>query len=265
MKFVDVHSHISFPAFDKDRAEVLLRMQKAQVAAITVGVDLESSKAAVSLAEKEDSIYATVGLHPNNTSEENFTPSDYEKLVSHSKTVAIGECGLDYYRNDPDDALVKKQQQDAFVGQIDFALAADMPLMLHCRPSKGSMDAYEEVLGILRSYANKQGEKLRGDVHFFVGTKNIAERFITLGFTLSFTGVVTFTRDYDDVIKYVPADMILSETDAPYVAPVPHRGKRNESTYVVQVVEQLAHIRGVSLEPFKLQLVQNAERVFGFT
>lgn len=264
-EYIDVHSHISFSEFDEDRAEVLLRMQEARVVAITVGVDLETSKAAVSLAEKEDFIYATVGMHPNKTSGGGFVQGDYEKLITHSKVLAVGECGLDYYRNDPDDALVKKQQRDAFLAQIDFALVSDKPLMLHCRPSKGSMNAYEEVLDMLRPCAKSNGEKLRGDVHFFVGTEEIAKGFLELGFTLSFTGVVTFTREYDAVIRYVPADMILSETDAPYVAPVPNRGKRNESAYVVQVVEQLAHIRGVSLESFKLQLVQNAKRVFGIT
>lgn len=264
MKYIDVHSHISFPAYDKDRGEVLKRMQRENVGAITVGVDLESSHSAVSLADKEDALYATVGLHPNNTSSESFTPEDYKKLASHPKTVAIGECGLDYYRNDPDDAHVKKQQRDAFAAQIDFALAADMPLMLHCRPSKGSMDAYEETLSILKSYTAAHGEKLRGDTHFFVGTKDIASQFIALNFTLSFTGVVTFAGDYDEVIKYVPSDMILSETDAPYVTPEPHRGKRNEPTYVVNVVERLAQIRDVSLEPFKSQLMKNAKRVFSF-
>lgn len=263
-EFVDIHSHISFSAYDDDREVVLKRMRDAGVSAVTVGVDLKSSEQAVELAEKEKCVFATVGLHPNNSVEESFDAGSYEDLVDKKYVVAIGECGLDYYRNDAGDLLVKRRQQDAFAAQIDFALAYDKPLMLHCRPSKKSMNAYEEVLSMLRPYAKSHGEKLRGDVHFFVGTERIAKGFLDLGFTLSFTGVVTFTRDYDEVIRYVPEDMLLSETDAPYVSPEPYRGKRNEPSHVVYVVEQLAHIRGVSLESLAPQLLQNAKRVFGF-
>ena len=263
-EFVDIHSHINFSAYDEDRGEVIKRMQDAHVAAITVGVDLKSSEQAVELAEKEKHIFATIGLHPNNSAEESFDAGSYKDLVNKKSVVAVGECGLDYYRNDADDPLVKKRQQDAFAAQIDFALTHNKPLMLHCRPSKKSMNAYEEVLDILRSCAKSNGEKLRGDVHFFVGTEKIAKGFLDLGFTLSFTGVITFARDYDAVIRYVPADMILSETDSPYVSPEPYRGKRNEPAYVIEVVKQLASIRGVSSESLAPQLLQNAKRVFGF-
>ena len=263
-EFVDIHSHISFSAYDDDREVVLKRMRDAGVSAVTVGVDLKSSEQAVELAEKEKCVFATVGLHPNNSAEEAFEADSYEDLVNKKYVVAVGECGLDYYRNDPSDSSVKRKQKKVFEAQIDFALKHDKPLMLHCRPSKKSMNAYEEVLDILRPCAKSNGEKLRGDVHFFVGTEEIAKGFLELGFTLSFTGVITFARDYDAVIRYVPADMLLSETDAPYVAPEPYRGKRNEPAYVIEVVKQLASIRGVSLESLAPQLLQNAKRVFGF-
>ena len=127
-------------------------------------------------------------------------------------------------------------------------------LMLHCRPSEKSMDAYIDTLAVLSSYAKTHGERLRGNVHFFVGNTEIAKQFLNLGFTLSFTGVVTFTHDYDEVIRLAPLDMIMSETDAPFVAPLSHRGKRSEPTYVTEVVEHIAKIRNITLYGYNLCL-----------
>ena len=136
--------------------------------------------------------------------------------------------------------------------QIELANKLNKPLMLHIR------NAYEDALAILKSHA-----KVKGDVHFFAGDWNIAKQFLDFGFTLSFTGVITFTHDYDEVIKNAPLDMLLSETDAPYVAPVPYRGKRNEPAYVVEVVKAIARIRGEDEEKVRTQLVANAKHLFG--
>ena len=164
----------------------------------------------------------------------------------------------------------KIRQKKIFRDQIEFALEHDLPLMLHCRPSEATMDSYLDVLEILEGYeakarSSKKNRSPRGDVHFFVGNVEIAQRFLTLGFTLSFTGVITFTSDYDEVIRSIPLDMILSETDSPFVSPVPYRGVRNEPAYVVEVVKQIAHIRGEEYEKVREALVLNAKRMFDLT
>ena len=145
---------------------------------------------------------------------------------------------------------------------MGLAAVADKPLMIHGRPENGTMDAYEDLIYILRNGQKKHGEKVRGNIHFFVGNIEIAKQFLDLGFTMSFTGVLTFTHDYDEVVKYLPLDHIMAETDAPYVAPTPHRGKRNEPAFVVEAVKQIAKIRGEDEEAVKGALLKNARRVF---
>lgn len=255
--YVDIHSHINFSAYDEDREQVLARMREAGVWTTTVGVDLKTSKEAVSFANKHEGIFATVGLHPNNTDEELFDEDSFALLIKDSKVVAVGECGLDYFRNDPADEAMKERQKAEFIKQIEFAFKHDKPLMLHCRPSRGSMDAYEDVISILKKYPI-----VHGNVHFFVGDLEIAKQFIALDFTLSFTGVLTFARDYDEVVRSIPLDRILSETDAPYASPEPYRGKRNEPAYVTEVVKKIADIRDESREQVRTALVQNAKKLF---
>lgn len=259
-RFVDVHSHVSFSEYDHDRGAVIDRMRLAEIRAITVGVDLASSKQAVAIARQHKELYAIVGLHPTDTKEESFNAEDYYELADSIETVGIGECGLDYYRIEAADTEEKERQKKEFKKQIDFALEAELPLMLHCRPQKGTMDAYENVLEILAEYKKKYGDKLSGNVHFFVGNKEIAQQFITLGFTLSFTGVITFTHDYDAVIKEIPLEKILTETDSPYATPNPHRGKRNEPIYVQAVVKRIAELKSRDVEEVREQLVENAYR-----
>lgn len=262
MKYIDVHSHIQFPQFDEDREGVLARMRAAKIAAIVVGCDLQSSTRASELAKKESDIWASIGVHPTDKRDEGFDPTVYAPLV-HDRVVAIGECGLDYFRKDGRDGTEVVRQKILFQDQVQFALERDLPLMIHCRPSKGTMDAYDELLLLLKPEKERHGERLRGNIHFFVGDKRIAKEFVDLGFTLSFTGVLTFTHDYDEVVKSVPLTSILSETDCPYVAPVPHRGERNESAFVEEVVKKIAEIRGISQEETQMVLVENAKRTLG--
>lgn len=259
MRFFDAHSHIHVGEFDADREEVLSRMRASQVSTITVGTYLESSRKAIELAEKEENVWASVGLHPTDT-DEDFDFDEYEKLALNKKVVAIGECGLDYFWQK--EAPERKKQRDNFRRQTELALSVGKPLMIHSRPSRGSMDAYEDLLKIIETELGEHSGKLRGNVHFFVGDRNIARRFLDLGFTMSFTGVITFTGDYDEVIKYIPLESILSETDCPYVAPVPYRGKRNEPAYVPEVVKRIAEIKEISFEKVSEVLYKNAERVF---
>ena len=155
--------------------------------------------------------------------------------------------------------MEKERQTQLFETQIKFALKYDKPLMLHCR------NAYDEVLDILKSYKREAGDKLRGNVHFFAGNVEQARKFFDLGFTISFTGVITFTRDYDEVIKFAPKGKIMSETDAPFVAPEPHRGKRNEPIYVIEVVKKMAKIREVSEDDMRKMLLETAEKTFAIS
>ena len=256
IKFVDIHSHIQFPEFDADREEVVSRMKNAGVFSVVVGTDLKTSQTAVKLAEKHENLFASVGLHPNGMISEKFDGKAYRELVSNPKTVAVGECGLDYFRTEGTEEN-KKKQKEIFEKQINLALEFDKPLMIHCR------NAYEDMIDILAIHKKEHKEKLRGNIHFFAGNWSIAQKFLELGFTLSFTGVITFAGQYDEVIKNAPLNMIMSETDCPYVAPVPYRGKRNEPSYVTEVVKRIAAIKGEGFEKVSEAMANNAIRVFG--
>src|SRR3989344_5409575 len=187
MKYIDLHSHIQMREFDRDRDAVLSRCEDEGVGAIVVGVDYGSSRDAVALAETHDFLWATVGLHPHDNLHEVFDAGAYRVLARHPKVVAIGECGLDYSRIMKHESGIMEKQKNKFKEQIEIALELGKPLMLHVR------DSYEDVLNILNSYFILHNSKLRGNVHFFVGTFAIAEQFFAFGFTVSLTGVITFT------------------------------------------------------------------------
>lgn len=283
-KYIDIHSHVNFKAFDEDRDAVIMRALDAGVAVINVGTQIDTSRFAVEMANKYDGVYAIIGLHPIHTGAsyhdikelgeegkaftsrgEIFDYEEYKKLIQDPKVVAIGECGLDYYRCTEE--TIAKQKQ-AFIEQIKLANEFNKPLMLHIRnnpdPSTSSgqadkkLNAYADALEILKEHA-----KVKGDVHFFAGSLEDAKGFVDFGFTLSFTGVITFTHDYDEVVRQTPLDMIMSETDSPYITPVPYRGKRNEPVYVIEVVKKIAEIKGLGVEEVANQIVLNAKRVFG--
>lgn len=256
-EYFDIHCHIDDEKYDADREEIIKHLKEGNTWAITIGTDLESSKRAVEIAEQNEGIFACVGVHPRDRADEQFDEQSFEILVRNSRTVAIGECGLDYFRFEGDLMSEKKRQKDLFEKQINFAITHSKPLMLHCR------DAYEDSVDILEVYAREHGDKLRGNAHFFAGSLDIARRLFEIGFSVSFTGVVTFARDYDEVIRYAPETLIMSETDAPYVTPTPFRGKRNEPVYVSYVADMLAVIRSEEATIFKKQLVGNAFRLFG--
>ncbi len=255
-KYIDNHCHLNLPEFDLDYREVFDRAQEAGVQVVNVGTDKASSKKAVDIAE-ELGCFAIVGHHPNEFDDE-FDLEYYRALAEDSKVVAIGECGLDYFRSEE----TKEKQKEVFKEQIEIALEVDKPLMLHIRDA-GSGDAYRDVIEILTHYSLLYPHCLRGDVHFFAGNTEIADQFIELGFTFSFTGAITYGHNYDEVIKHIPLDRILSETDCPFVAPVPHRGKRNEPAYVVEVVKKISEIKGLPVEEVAEQLIQNSKKLFG--
>ncbi len=283
--YIDAHTHAHFAAFKDDYKEVIGRAIQAGVVVVNVGTQKDTSAKAVEVAHGFDEltagefspkVWAVVGLHPIHTEKsyhdtqelgaggdesgftsrgEDFDYEYYKKLALDSRTLAIGECGLDYFRLGEES---KKRQAEAFVSQIELAFDVKKPLMIHCR------DAFSDLIEVLEVDKNKLNDK-PGIVHFFTGGIEDAKKLLNLGFYFTFGGVVTFTRDYDEVIKVIPMDRILSETDAPYVTPEPYRGKRNEPAYVVYVVRKLAELKGVTEEEMAERIWGNAKEVFGLT
>lgn len=270
-KYFDIHSHIHGKEYEPDRGDVLIRMRENGVGAITVGTYLESSKEAVFLSERESDVWSAVGLHPTDT-EEIFDYKSFKELALNKRVVAIGECGLDYYRltnnkqlttNDKDLTKEKERQKRILLQQIELSIDVDKPLMIHCRPSGKTMDAHEDMIEILTTYNSQlKTKRLRGNIHFFTGTLSIARKYFDLGFTVSFSGVITFADEYKNLILNCPTNMIMSETDSPYASPVPHRGKRNEPSYVLETVRRIASILDKTEEAVAFTTVQNAGRVF---
>jgi TatD DNase family protein len=276
-KYIDIHSHVNFIAFNADGDEVIKRALDADTWVINVGTQLDISRKAVEMArEYKQGVYAIIGLHPIHTGAsyhdekelgeggkeftsrgEVFDKDAYRELLKDPKVLGVGECGLDYYRMD--EQSIEKQKL-AFIAQIELANEFNKPIMLHIRnnPKDKTYDAYKDALEILKIHA-----KVKGDVHFFAGDLATAQAFVDFGFTISFTGVLTFTHDYDEVVKNIPLDMIMTETDSPYITPVPYRGKRNEPVYVKEVVKRIAEIKNMPEAEVADQIFSNAKRVFG--
>jgi len=275
MEYFDAHTHLNIQ-FDEDLASPKLsaksgwkeageRALVAGVAFVNVGADVERSKLAVEQARHfGKNGYATVGIHPT---EDGTDFAVIEKLAEEDCVVAIGECGMELMQsskckmqncNSKSKSFEedKKIQEGLFRKHIELSLKVNKPLMIHCR------NAYEETYEILKEYRNKVGDKLKFNMHFFAGDWGVAQKFLGLGGYLSFTGVITFTDQYDEVIKKMPLDRLMSETDAPFVASVPHRGQCNEPAYVVLVAEKIADLRPEPREVVLEALVDNARKFF---
>lgn len=287
MKYFDAHCHVQFPIYDEDRTDVIARMKTEGVGGLIVGCDFESSVRAVELAHGQEHLWASIGLHPNHEADEWYETERYLELGKNPKVVAVGECGLDYYRAqqgfgngpafiNPKQATgassayyrpaetteeVKHKQKRLFQDHIKLAIALDKPLIIHARPTKGSMDAYHDALDLLEAAKTKH-PNLRGDFHFFVGNIATAARVVALDFTISYTAVLTFARDYDEVVRSIPLSHLLSETDAPYAAPVSRRGERNDPLAIPEVVAKIAEIRNENLETVRTALLNNAQKLF---
>lgn len=258
-KYFDIHSHLNDRQFRSDISEVVGRMREQGVWTITVGADKKMSKDACEIAQMDEGLFACIGTHPTDNVNEVFDRIFFEQLLEEygEKIVAIGECGLEYFRLKEETAQQEKQRQkELFEAHIDFAAEVKKPLMIHCR------DAHDDVLDILRTKKREYGDALSGNVHFFSGDVDTAKKYFELDFTISFTGVITFAKQYDDVIAYAPLTHIMSETDSPYVAPVPHRGERCEPVYVQEVVKRMSQIRNEDEGEISQQLIKNAFRVF---
>lgn len=296
-RFIDAHTHLQFAAYKDDADEVIKRSLGAGIWLVNVGTQQDTSCEAIAMAEKyAEGVYATVGLHPIHTEKsfhdkeelgeggleftskgEIFDYDEYRKLALHPKVVAIGECGLDYYANfarerserlqnrasaeayseggSPE--LTRKRQKNIFIQQIELAREIKKPLMIHCRK------AFDDLLNVLRDNRHKL-QATPGIIHFFSGDLPHATKLLDMGFYFTFGGVVTFARDYDEVVKTVPLNRLLLETDAPYVTPAPHRGKRNEPSYLPEIAQKLAEIKGISLEEIAHHTTENARNLLDF-
>ncbi|MFA6404924.1 MAG: TatD family hydrolase [Candidatus Paceibacterota bacterium] len=259
LKFIDAHGHLNFTDYDNDRDQVIERSRNLNVGMITIGTDLKSSNKAVNLAELNDDIWAVVGIHPtetNNDHDEYASQASVviKKLANNNRVLGIGECGLDYFHSKPEDMAM---QREIFNKQINIANELDKPLMLHTRSSKDGTNAYQESIEILKKTA-----KVGFNFHFFAGNKKDLQDILDIGGFVSFTGVITFTHDYDELIKYVPIDRVMVETDCPFVAPIPHRGKRNEPSFVIETAKAIASIRGEDEEIVRAQLLRNTIKFF---
>lgn len=267
-KYIDTHAHLNLAQFSDDKEAVIVKNHEAGVAVINVGTRKETSQLAVDIANEHDNNWAIIGVHPLNVVEadpddygatEPESKLDYEwykNLAIDEKVVGIGECGFDYFHNSDE---TYQQQRDVFVAQIALANEVGKPLMLHLRNSKDDRgrNAYDDALDILKSEA-----KVAGNAHFYAGTYEQAKAFFELGYTISFTGVITFAQDYEALIKNVPLDMIHGETDCPYVAPAPYRGRRCEPHMVIEVYLKIAELKGENKEIVREQLIKNAQRLY---
>ena len=249
MRLFDSHCHLQFPQYADDLPQVLERMREASMGGVVVGTDYETSRAGLELAKQHDFLWAAVGLHPNDNATEQFDSDKYKALARDPKVVAIGECGLDYFRSSGEG------QKERFEAHIALAKKLGKALIIHCR------DAHDDCSSILQK--TRICESVPVIIHFCTVSGEVAQQYLDLGCYLSFPGPVTFTDMYDDSIRLCPLQRLLIETDAPFAAPAPYRGKRNEPAYVVEVARKVAALKGLSVDEVAEAAVKNAQAAFG--
>lgn len=258
--FIDTHAHLDFKEFDQDREEVIKRANEGKVEKIiNVGCNLKRSKDSIELAKKYENIYAAAGVHPHDVKkyELRLMKQELWKLAQNKKVVAIGECGLDYYRIEVE--TDKEIQKEFFKVQMELVRELSLPLIIHCR------DAFADILEIIRNWKLEIGNSLYGVTHCFSGNREIAQEFLKLGFLISFTGSITYAKPKSElfkVVKEVPLNKIIIETDCPYLSPAPHRGERNEPLYVKYIAQKIAQVRGIDLEEVEKATTENAIKLF---
>lgn len=281
---IDTHSHLNFSAFKDDSSEVIRRSLDEDTWTIIVGTDYKSSKQGLNIANKyEKGVYASVGLHPIHTHEgeahgddydvhqkdEEFNYDIYEKLARFPKVVAVGEIGLDYYHIDPkqDVSAIKRKQKEIFIEQIKIARKLDLPAIIHCRQAHDDMiavlkDFIKENRALFPKDLSAQTANPWGVMHCFSGDEDLAWKYFSMGLIISFTGLVTFSKQWDDLIRKLPSDKFLIETDCPFMTPEPYRGKRNEPVFVKYVAKRIAEIKNLTLERVAEITTQNAKKLF---
>ncbi|MEI6529423.1 MAG: TatD family hydrolase [Candidatus Falkowbacteria bacterium] len=280
--FIDTHAHVNFAAFRDDAEEVIRRSLDNETWMLLVGAEFKTSNRALHYANKyEKGVYAAVGLHPVHLEEglvdsqeednaysfvpryEVFDYGSYEKLAKFEKVVAIGEIGLDYYHLDPtkDVAAVKKKQHEVFAQQLLLARSLDLPVIIHCR------QAHDDLLEILQEFKKEYGHIIPNDrpwgvIHCFSGDEDLAWKYFKLGLLISFTGLITFSKQWDDLIRKIPLDKMMIETDTPYMTPEPYRGQRNEPVLVQYVAKRIADIKSIKIEKVAETTTRTARELF---
>jgi len=261
--YIDSHCHLDGPRFDSDRDQVLHRAHQVGVAnilCIGTGDGPGTLDCALKIASQHSFIYASIGIHPHEAKlakESDFM--ELEQLAQRPKAIAWGEIGLDYYY----DHSPREIQQSVFIRQMELARAAQLPIVIHCRPTDNSENAWEDCLALIDQHWRPSG--LGGILHCFTSTWCHAKRALDMGFMISFAGNVSFPKAQliRDSATQVPLERMLIETDAPYLAPIPHRGKRNEPAYVKETAQHIGELRGLSGEEIGRQTADNFYRFFG--
>lgn len=278
---IDTHCHLQFKSFEQNRDEVIVRCREKGMILNLVGTQQSTSKKGVEMAEQYDWMYATIGLHPIHEHEvdveeedtsftsrgEIFDPAFYSALAKHSKVIAIGETGLDRFHipKDASEQEILDTQRNVFRQHYDVAAENNLPLVMHVR------DAHDEMLELLQTIKQEKGNLISGVVHCYTGNWAQAEKYLELGFNLGFTGVVTFPPkktnptpqlELEKVIELIPLDRILVETDAPYLAPNPYRGKQSEPWMIEEVIKKFASVRGLDFDEMTGIIYQNTLNLF---
>ncbi|TAK03698.1 TatD family deoxyribonuclease [Patescibacteria group bacterium] len=299
---VDAHCHVHFRGYGEEKGDVVRRARDAGVKMITVGTNLATSREALAFAEGQDDVWATVGLHPNHTTAsphhdeeelasapptegERFDADAFRVLASHPKCVAIGECGLDYYRLAGDASEAKARQTAAVRAQFDLATEAGKPVVIHCRDGSTPLTtgAHADQLALIREYVADGKLSRRGVIHCFTGTLEEAQAYVAAGFLISFTGIITFPPKasylplgkgehegvalsaLQRVVQALPLESILVETDSPYLTPIPFRGKQNEPAHVRFVAEKIGQLKNLPFEEVARATTENAHHLFSLS
>jgi len=263
--FVDSHAHLDGKQFDSDREQVIARAREAGVrtlVAVGNGDGPGQVDCGILLAEKYDFIYATLGIHPHEAKlADDAAYQKMQRLARHPKVIAWGEIGLDYFYEHSS----RDVQRVVFTRQMELAAAAKLPIVIHCRPSEGSDDAWEDCLALMES--QWAGKGLGGILHCFTGNWAQAKRALDIGFMISFAGNVTFPKAQQirDAAVEIPLERILIETDSPYLAPVPYRGKRNEPAFILETARKLGELRGLTAEELGQRTARNFYSFFKLT
>lgn len=278
----DIHTHLYWESYDTDRDAVIARAHDAGIDQLfTIGCTVEESRQCVALAEKYPEIYASVGVHPQEFFDESGILNleswigELRTLAKHEKVIAIGECGLEYYSHDPKQWIVEEQKQwqkKAFSAQIELAQELHLPLIVHCRPSLGTQDAYEDLFRILSEASVSASWQMPAILHCYMGDTEVTKKFLTLpNVHFSFTGNITYPvkktllgtkDDLSETVKLIPLDRIFAETDCPFLAPQSHRGERNEPSYVREVLTRMTELHTIDTGRLTRAIEANFKRVF---
>ena len=278
---LDIHTHLYWKSYDADREAVVKRAQEAGVKEmLVIGCTADESRQAIEVAEQYEDMYASIGVHPHEYNQQPITNNlqrdiqGLKKLAKNKKVVAIGECGLDYYSHDKTKVITDEQkvrQKEGFLAQIELAKELKLPMILHCRPSVTSSDAYEDMFSVLQATSYK----LPAILHCYMGDTEVTRKFLTLpNLYFSFTGNITYPvkkplvgtkDDLTETVKLIPFERIFVETDCPFLAPQSKRGERNEPAYVVETAEKVCELLGISRIALDETLQKNFQRVFSKT